>query len=58
MIKVRVDWRDGDTIEKWDKMCEWVYDTFGNTPIESTAEYAIFSFAKEEDAIIFTLKWL
>lgn len=58
MTDVRIDWKDGDTIESWDAMVDWVYDNFGNITIESTAEYAIFSFPNDEQAMLFTLKWL
>ena len=57
-VDVRIDWKENDTIESWDEMCDWVYDQFGNITLTSTANYAIFRFPNEQQALLFTLKWL
>jgi len=57
-VDVRIDWKEGDTIEYWDSMVDWVYENFGNITLTSTADHAVFRFKTEQEAMLFTLKWL
>jgi hypothetical protein len=59
---VRIPWRTGDTISKWDEVCVWVIEEFG-LPGERYSTHPkhdamFFVFQDSRDAVYFTLKWL
>jgi hypothetical protein len=59
---VRIPWRTGDTISKWDKVCVWAIEEFGlpgnRYTTHPVADYMDFVFQDSRDAIYFKLKWL
>ena len=59
---VRIPWRRGDTIFRWDEMCVWAIEQFGlpgdRYITHPTEEYMDFVFQRSEDAIYFKLKWI
>lgn len=56
MNKVKVTWKNGDTVSDWDEKCIRVVETFGlpgdKYTTELTADYMIFKFEDLEDAVI------
>jgi len=61
MYTIRIPWRKGDTVQRWDKTCAWAMETFG-FPGEKfitnpTEDYMDFKFKNKEDAIHFSLVW-
>jgi hypothetical protein len=60
--RVRIPWRQGDTILKWDETCAWALEQFGlpgdRFTYHPTEEYMDFYFINEADAIHFSLRWL
>ena len=59
---VTIPWRLGDTEQKWNETCAWAIEQFG-LPGEKyvthpTKDYMEFLFKNEQDAIMFSLRWL
>jgi hypothetical protein len=56
MTKVTINWRQGDTINDWDKKCIRVIETFGlpgnKYTTELSEDHMIFTFVDAEDAVI------
>jgi hypothetical protein len=60
--KVRIAWKHGDTISKWDETCIWAIEHYGlpgeRNVTHPTEDYMDFIFKDERDAIHFNLRWL
>jgi len=56
MTKVTINWRQGDTINDWDKKCIRVIETFGlpgnKYTTELSEDHMIFKFVDAEDALM------
>ena len=60
--KVKLDWLKGrDSIPIWDEICIWAIEQYGmpgdKFTWHPTADYMIFDFVDERDAIYFMLRW-
>jgi hypothetical protein len=60
---VRIHWCDKyGEIAPWDKVCVWVLENFGlpgdRFSTHPTEEYMDFIFYNQQDAEIFTLRWI
>ena len=57
--KVRITWEPN---VDWDGICQWAVDQFGlpghRFEHQATGDYMDFLFFNEQDAILFTLKWV
>jgi hypothetical protein len=60
--RVRIPWKEGDTITKWNETCAWAMEKFGlpgdKYSTHPTEGYMDFYFQDEKDAIHFSLRWL
>jgi hypothetical protein len=60
--KVRIPWKRGDTISTWSETCAWAIEHFGlpgdQYECHANEDYMDFHFVKEQDAILFSLRWL
>ena len=60
--RVRIPWKNGDTISRWDQTCIWAMEQFGlpgdKYTTHPTTDYMDFYFQNEKDAIHFSLRWL
>lgn len=60
--KVRIPWREGDSITSWNETCAWAIEQFGlpgsRYETHPTADYMDFLFVDDRDAIHFSLRWL
>ena len=60
--RVRIPWKEGDTITKWNETCAWAMEQFGlpgdKYYTHPTQGYMDFYFQDEKDAIYFSLRWL
>jgi len=58
---IRIPWKLGDTVQRWDETCAWAMEQFGlpgdKFITHPTEEYMDFMFKNEEDAIHFSLVW-
>jgi hypothetical protein len=58
---IRIPWRIGDTVQRWDETCAWAMETFGlpgdKFITHPTEDYMDFMFKDKEDAIHFSLVW-
>jgi hypothetical protein len=58
---IRIPWRIGDTVQRWDETCTWAMETFGlpgdKFITHPTEDYMDFMFRNKEDAIHFSLVW-
>jgi len=56
---IRIYWKNGDTISKWDDICIWALENFGIQGDKfitySTEDYMDFNFRYEKDAVYFAL---
>lgn len=56
---IRIYWKNGDTISKWDNICIWALENFGIQGDKfitySTKDYMDFNFRYEKDAVYFAL---
>jgi hypothetical protein len=59
--KVRIPWREGDSITSWNETCVWAIQQFGlpgdKFVTRTTEDYMDFYFVDEKDAIHFELRW-
>ena len=63
VIRVRIPWKNGDTISTWNETCVWTLEHFGlpgnqNYECHASEDYMDFYFVCERDAIQFSLRWL
>jgi len=60
--RVRIFWKNGDTISDWNETCAWAIEQFGlpgdKFTTHPTEDYMDFYFQNECDAIHFSLRWL
>jgi hypothetical protein len=60
--RVRIPWKEGDTITKWNETCAWAIEHYGlpgdRYSTHPTEGYMDFYFQDERDAIHFNLRWL
>lgn len=60
--RVRIPWKQGDTITKWNETCAWAIEQYGlpgeKFETHPTEDYMDFIFKDERDAIHFNLRWL
>ena len=60
--RVRIPWKQGDTITKWNETCIWAMKHYGVPgtyyTTHATEDYMDFYFHNERDAIHFSLRWL
>ena len=58
---IRIPWKLGDTVQRWDETCAWAMETFGlpgdKFITHPTEDYMDFMFRNKEDAIHFSLVW-
>lgn len=56
---VRIDWKHGDTVSKWDEKCVYALEKFGlpgdKFITHPNEDYMEFIFKEERDAIFFSL---
>jgi len=56
---IRIPWRIGDTVQRWDETCAWAIETFGlpgdKFITHPTEDYMDFMFRTSEDAVHFSL---
>ena len=59
--KIRIPWKQGDSINRWDETCIWAIEQFGlpgaRYKTHPTEDYMDFYFDDERDAIHFELRW-
>lgn len=59
--KIRIPWKNGDTLAKWDETCIWAIEQYGlpgdKYVTHPTEDYMDFIFKDERDAIHFMLRW-
>ena len=59
--KVRIPWKKGDSINRWDETCIWAVEQFGlpgdRYTSHPTVDYMDFYFNDERDAVHFELRW-
>lgn len=58
MIDVFVEWKESQSVQHWDDMCDWVYDKFGEINLTSSFDGGVFTFKTEKQAVEFILRWL
>jgi hypothetical protein len=60
--RVRIPWKKGDTIFKWDEVCMWAIEEFGlpgdRYTTHPTEDHMDFVFQYSQDAIYFKLRWI
>jgi hypothetical protein len=58
---VNIPWRNGDTVESWDRTCSWVIEHFGlpgdRYQFHAGYDQMLFEFERSEDAVLFALRW-
>jgi hypothetical protein len=58
---VKLYWKKGDTMQKWNETCAEVIETFGAPGSKyichAHTDYMEFLFFDKRDAVYFTLKW-
>jgi hypothetical protein len=59
--RVRIPWKQGDSITIWDETCAWAIEHFGlpgdKYSTHPTEDYMDFIFKDERDAVHFELRW-
>jgi len=58
---IRIPWKLGDTVQRWDETCIWAIEAFGlpgdRYITHPTNDYMDFMFKNKEDALHFSLVW-